>query len=63
MEIPKTSKNSEFINSLVNKIPQTSDIIKHAKKLSLHSTDLLLEKKPFNNDMVLYAKSQTSKQR
>ena len=63
MDFPKTSKNLEFLNSLVVKKPQTSQIISQAKKKALHGTDLLIEKESFNNDMVLYAKSVTSKQR
>ena len=63
MHGPKVSKNSEFLQSLIRKKPKTSEIIEHAKRLSFNDTEYLIENKVFNQDIVLYAKSQNSKQK
>ena len=69
MQLPKTSKNSEFLSSLIRKKTQQNEIINQKKinfnqnDLHLNETELKIENKVFNNDIVLYAKSQTTKQR
>ena len=64
MHIPKTSKNSEFLSSLIRKNSHISDTLKQTNNnLPLNETELKIEKGVFNNDMVLYAKSQSSKQK
>ncbi len=70
MQITKTSKNSEFLSSLIRKKTQQNEIINKKKKINfnqndlhLNETELKIENKVFNNDIVLYAKSQTTKQR
>ena len=51
------------ITFAVRKKPKTSEIIEHAKRLSFNDTEYLIENKVFNQDIVLYAKSQNSKQK
>jgi len=73
MYLPKTSKNSDFLSSLIRKKQQSFDISNQKQNININNnnindlhlreTELMIDNKVFNNDIVLYAKSKTSKQK
>ena len=61
--ISKSTKNSDFLKSLIRKKNKSSININEEKSITNVNIENKIDKRVFNQDMFLYAKSQQNKQK